>query len=140
MVKVRHIGIVVLDMKACVQFYCRFGFLVAKAAVESGEFTDTTFALLGTKVTTVKLTKNGCMIELLSFEFPPYAIPKRRELFDIGISHIALTVDDIDSEYKRLTTTGIHFRSEPTTSPDGKVKAAFCRDPEGNTLELVQEL
>ena len=39
-----------------------------------------------------------------------------------------------------LTEEGIEFNYPPQTSPDGKVKVAFCRDPDGTLIEMVEEL
>lgn len=46
--------------------------------------------------------------------------------------HLALAVDDFDGIRYRLEAAGIEF----TMSRSGR-KALFCRDPDGNTLELV---
>ena len=63
-----------------------------------------------------------------------------KKIIQIGISHYALSVDDLDSLYKNLIEEKASFFYEVQTSPDGNVKIAFCRDPEGNILELVEEL
>jgi len=59
---------------------------------------------------------------------------------NIGCSHFALTVDDLDSLYERLTKNGTPFNYPVQISPDGNVKIAFCRDPDGTLIELVQDL
>ncbi len=59
---------------------------------------------------------------------------------DFGFTLIAFTVDDLDREYERLRAAGVAFNARPQTSPDGYAKVTFCRDPEGNLIELVEVL
>lgn len=48
--------------------------------------------------------------------------------------HIALNVTGLDELVARLSDEGINF----TLSKSGR-KALFCRDPDGNTLELIEQ-
>lgn len=47
--------------------------------------------------------------------------------------HLALSVQDLDPTAQRLERAGIAF----TRSRSGR-RAIFCRDPDGNALELVE--
>lgn len=141
--QVRHTGIVVRDLDAALRFYVGIlGFEVTAEAEESGERMDAMLRLAGVKVTTVKLqAPGGGMIELLKFASPEWGRPSiGRELCDMGISHIALTVGDLEAEVSRLVYLGVEFLSPRQVSPGGTASVAFCRDPEGNYIELVQEL
>lgn len=55
----------------------------------------------------------------------------------VGFTHIALKVDDIDADYERLAAAGIAFDMKPTTVESG-LRIAFFKDPDGNTIELMQ--
>ena len=138
---IRHTGIVVSDLEASLHFYRDlFGFQVTKQMEEAGDYIDNISLLRNVKVTTVKLTSpSGQMIELLKYHSHP-AEQKTREICEIGISHIAFTVDDLDMEYERLKDKGIQFNSPPQLSPDGYAKVTFCRAPEGTLIELVEVL
>ena len=46
---------------------------------------------------------------------------------------IALTVDDVDKEYERLTKLGINILQPPTTQPWGARNMQFL-DPDGNQV------
>ncbi len=142
MIVARHIGIVVYDLEKMVHFYKDLlGLKVVKRMDESGSYIDTLLASPGTHIKTVKLSSGGAVfVELLYFHSHPGQIRLQKGLFDNGISHIAFTVKDIDSECKKLTKAGVLFVSLPQNSPDGQAKVAFCRDYEGNLLELVEEL
>ena len=138
---IRHTGIVVGDLKASLYFYRNLlGFRVAKQMEEAGDYIDNISSLRNVKVTTVKMTlPSGQMVELLKYHSHP-AEQKTREICEVGISHIAFTVDDLDAEYERFKKEGIQFNSPPQLSPDGYAKVAFCRAPEGTLIELVEVL
>ena len=138
---IRHTGIVVTDLETSLHFYRELlGFQVAKQMEESGDYIDNISSLRNVKVTTVKMTSlSGQMIELLKYHSHP-AEQKMCEICEIGISHIAFTVDNLDIEYKRLRGKGIQFNSPPQLSPDGYAKVTFCRAPEGTLIELVEVL
>ena len=138
---IRHTGIVVIDLEASIQFYRDvLGFQIAKQMEEEGDYIDNVLSLKNVKVTTVKMIcLSGQMIELLKYHSHP-SEQKTREICEIGISHIAFTVDDLDIEYERLKGKGIQFNSSPQLSPDGYAKVTFCRAPEGTLIELVEVL
>ena len=48
--------------------------------------------------------------------------------------HIALAVESIEWITDRLNAAGIHY----TESRSGR-KALFCRDPDGNALEFIEQ-
>lgn len=138
---IRHIGIVVSDLKKSMCFYRDlFGFQITKQMEESGDYIDSVLSLEGVKVTTVKMSNpDGKMIELLRFH-TPVSKNKPRNITDTGITHVAFTVKDLEREYKRLKDYGVSFNAPPQVSPDGYAKVAFCRAPEGTFIELVEEL
>lgn len=142
MINIRHTGIVVTDLARAKDFYCDLlGFKVWKEQDEQGDFIDNFSALKEVLVTTCKMVlENGDMIELLQYKSHPKVADMSREITQIGCSHIALTVPNLDQVYKNLTTEGVVFNSPPQLSPDGKAKVTFCKDPDGSLVELVEEL
>ena len=138
---IRHTGIVIDDLEASLYFYRELlGFQIVKQMEEAGDYIDNISSLRNVRITTVKMASpSGQMIELLKYHSHP-AQQKGREIYEIGISHIAFTVDDLDIEYERLRGKGIQFNSTPQLSPDGYAKVAFCRAPEGTLIELVEGL
>lgn len=138
---IRHTGIVVTNLEASLHFYRDFlGFQIVKQMEETGDYIDNISSLRNVKVTTVKMTSpSGQVIELLKYHSHP-AEQKMREICEIGISHIAFTVGDLNVEYGRLKDKGIQFNSPPQLSPDGYAKVTFCRAPEGTLIELVEVL
>ncbi len=138
----RHVGIVVTDADASAGFYRDyFGFQTLADRVEAGEVLSRQLALTGVSVRTVKMRPpgGGALLELLQFHAPTAAARDPRPLAALGLTHIALTVEDAHAVYRRLRDDGVATRSAPTAAADGKVQMFFCADPDGVQLEIVQE-
>jgi catechol 2,3-dioxygenase-like lactoylglutathione lyase family enzyme len=139
--EIRHTGIVVDDLKKSLWFYKeKMGFKVFKHMDESGHFIDKILGIKNTMVTTVKMTLgNGQMIELLDFSSHKKNI-LQSSINDIGPTHLAFTVDNIDKIYDDFLHDGVEFISTPEMSEDGGVKVVFCKAPEGTYIEFVELL
>ena len=140
---VRHVGIVVKKIDDVLPFYRDLvGLKLVKKAHEPEQFINPLIGLSQCQLVTIKLAadEGDTLIELLEFASHPSNQAALPELTSPGISHIAFTVKDLDGLYQKLTRAGIVFISPPSKSPDGFAKVAFCRDPAGNYLELVEEL
>lgn len=138
---IRHSGIVVNDLEASLHFYKELlGLKVIKQMDESGSHIDNMLGLQAVKVTTVKMaTRDGHMVELLKYHSHK-SEQTARKIYDTGLTHIAFTVDDLDSKYNSLKSQRVAFSSRPQLSPDGYAKVTFCRAPEGTFVELVEVL
>tara|TARA_B110000240_G_C13322198_1_gene377622 strand:+ start:319 stop:747 length:429 start_codon:yes stop_codon:yes gene_type:complete len=141
MVKLRHVGLAVVDMDISLKLYQGiFNLNVVWDQIESGTFIDRLSDIKDVKVRTVKLKDvAGGMVELLQYISHPESVtpdPINR----IGCSHIAITVDDIDSMYNILTEFGCVFNYIPQLSADGNAKVAFCRDSDGILIEVVEQV
>ena len=55
-----------------------------------------------------------------------------------GLTHIALTVDNIKLCIQKMIEFGYNQNGNPTTSEDGKYYVFYARGPEGLIIELVQ--
>lgn len=58
-----------------------------------------------------------------------------------GISHLCLTVSDLQSAYEDLRVRGVRFRTAPvriTAGPNIGGLVVYFEDPDGYTLELFQ--
>ncbi len=139
---IRHTGIVVSDLESALHFYVKLlGLKVTARKDESGDYIDKILGLKNATVTTVKMTaEDGNLIELLYYQSHPRKLAKAKEIYATGISHLAFTVANVDAEYERLSKADVSFNSPPQKSPDGYAKVTFCRDPDGNFIELVEML
>ncbi len=139
MTEVRHVGIVVSDMEESLRFYRDLiGLQDAQVVAETGAFLDGLLGMTNAKIRTAKLagSDSPTQIELLAFDSPEETTAT--PLNAIGPTHIALTVNDLDDLYRRLIEQGVAFNAPPALSPDGGAKVAFCRDPDGTFVELVE--
>jgi len=140
---IRHAGVVVEDLERALAFYCDvLGFSVQRRMEEQGPFIDHLLGLTQARVITVKLAlpAGGAMIELLKYEAPS-ADPRRPLTVKTpGPTHVALTVENLEALVPKLLAAGASLVNPPRRSPDGKVMAVYCADPEGNYLELVEEI
>ncbi|OHA64804.1 MAG: hypothetical protein A3J30_01370 [Candidatus Wildermuthbacteria bacterium RIFCSPLOWO2_02_FULL_47_9c] len=140
---VRHFGIVVSNLEKSLHFYeDLLGLSAKRDMVEEGEFIDAILGLKNVKVRTVKMkAENGdTLVELLEYASHQGKKRENYEIFDLGASHVAFTVENVEKEYRKLQEQGVVFTCEPQVSPDGKAKVTFCYDPDGVPIELVQEL
>jgi catechol 2,3-dioxygenase-like lactoylglutathione lyase family enzyme len=140
---VRHAGIVVENLNRETAFYCDvLGLKEHSRMEESGPFIETLIGQKGARLTTVKLSalSGGTLIELIKFHMPETDPRPIISVKTLGLTHIALTVVDLRNLKSEMEASGAVFINEPLISPDGRVLAAYCRDPENNLLELVEEL
>ena len=139
---IRHAGIVVRDLEKSLMFYQDLLGLVLKArALEEGSFIADLLGLPDVRVETAKLsTPDGeSQVELLFFHNPSATkLPHPTDFTSLGLTHLAFRVEGIDDLYQLLKDRGIRFIHPPTLSPNGRATVAFCFDPEGNPLELVE--
>ena len=139
---IRHVGIVVKDLGKALYFYRDLlGFKEIKKMDEKGSYIDLILGIKNIEVITVKLkADDNNLIELLCFSSGTGKTSTVSNLNDTGFSHVSCTVENIADEYDRLKKAGVNFISIPQISPDRSAKVAFCQDPEGNFIELVEVL
>ncbi|MDD4889100.1 MAG: VOC family protein [Phycisphaerae bacterium] len=119
---IEHFAIAARNTDALADFYVKtFGFSVAYKNAK----TPATYF--------VKPPRAGSMIEIVPANEKPAV---RRDLFDPGLVHVALSVTDLAATMKELAGKGITFEGDVKVS--GDVKAVFFRDPEGNILHLIE--
>jgi catechol 2,3-dioxygenase-like lactoylglutathione lyase family enzyme len=140
--QIRHIGLVVANLQNALHFWCDvLGFRVMRQMEESGPHIDAMMCLSDVRVTTVKLAApDESMIELLHFHSHPDISAWQGMPYSTGLTHLALTVDNIAATCEKLAAEGVTIFASPQFSPDGMVKVTYCKGPEGILLELVEIL
>jgi catechol 2,3-dioxygenase-like lactoylglutathione lyase family enzyme len=138
----RHVGIVVKDLAKTTDFWVNLiGFKLHVDAKEISPYIDELLGIANPELRTVKLIdENGFIIELLDFAKYPAKDNWEGNLAATGLTHIALTVDDLESLTTKLKENNYKFISEIKKSPNGAVKVVFVKGPEGLMLELVEPL
>jgi catechol 2,3-dioxygenase-like lactoylglutathione lyase family enzyme len=139
---IRHTGIVVSDMGRALEFYRDL--MGLKTVIDFGEeggFIDTVTNLKNVRLRMVKLVaEDGAMVELLHYASHPQPERLENKLCELGPTHLAFTVADVEQLYAEWSAKGVKCNSAPVISPDGKAKLFFCQDPDGTFLEIVQML
>jgi len=139
---IRHTGIVVHNLEKMAEFYQALGFTEESRAVEEGRFIEQVVNILDVKLEWVKMrSPDGYLLELLQYHSHPQQLNKEKaKSNELGCSHLAFTVDDIKNSCEEIEKLGGSVVNSEALSPDGKVKVAYCHDPEGVLLEIVEEI
>ncbi len=137
---IRHAGLVVADLEQSLKFWCdAMGFVVSRQMEESGPHIDAMMGLKDVRVTTAKLAApDGNLLELLCFHSHPDKPRWEGKPHSTGLTHIAMTVRDLDETLRRIKRFGASIPAEPQLSPDGQVKVIYATGPDGVLLELVE--
>jgi catechol 2,3-dioxygenase-like lactoylglutathione lyase family enzyme len=140
-----HVGLTVGDLDHGVRFYTEACGLKLISGPGSMDGSDPTGAerrrqIFGPRWNGMKLAhladENGTGVEL--FEFPEPAtesLPEEFRFWRIGVSHLAVTADDMASSRARLEALGGTARTPVFTLSPG-VQICYCQDPWGNAIEL----
>ena len=138
----RHTGLVVRDMERSIKFYEALGLKVWRREEENGPFIDTVVGIPDVRIEWAKMKcPDGSLVELLQYHSHPDSLP----LADVpsnrlGCSHIAFTVDDIARTCGEIVRLGGTVVNPPAIAPGGLVRVAYCHDPDGVLMEVVEEV
>jgi predicted enzyme related to lactoylglutathione lyase len=134
-----HFGICVADMERAIRFYTTaLGFTLGQSTKAAAPFEVLT-ELPEMKLRASFVLRDGVMIELLYYERPGFVgSAERRPMNQLGLTHLALVVDDVDAVISRIADEG------GRVYPDTRVETpagifAFCTDPDGTRIELWQK-
>lgn len=138
----RHTGLVVRELERSLAFYIAIGLRVWRREVETGSFINTLVGIPDVRLEWAKLqTSDGSLVELLQYHSHPDTQPIADAPSNrLGCSHIAFTVEDIDQTCMEIARLGGSVVNQPVLAPSGLVKVAYCHDPDGILMELVEEL
>ena len=117
--RIHHASLIVADTARALRFYCDL----------LGLHTDSTRPDLGYPGAWLQIGTE--QIHLL--ELPNPDPVEGRPAHGGRDRHLAVLVDDLDALARALDTAGVVF----TRSHSGR-RALFCRDPDGNALELIE--
>jgi len=139
-----HTGITVSNLERSLDFWQNvLGFEFSHRAHQSGETAEQITGVKGAelKLAVVKAPR-GHKIELLE-----YLAPADRKQHvdlrpcDVGLIHVALTVDNLDAILKRIAASGWKAAGKPqtlTNGPNAGKRVVYVRDPDGSTIEFMQ--
>lgn len=139
----RHIGIVSKNISASVKFWTEgFGFEQYWDQYEPSPYINRLLGFDASGLRTVKLSSSsGHVLELLDFslvsDFPSTTNGARLMLE--GLTHIALTVPNIDEASDRLAELGCRPINSIQRAPNSGVRVLYVEGPDSVFLELVQD-
>lgn len=145
MTQFRHVGIVVEDIEASLRIWTEgLNFQVVSRRHESGTAIEKLVGIKDVSLESVKLASDkyhGVSVEFLSFRYPnmirrqPPCAPN-----SFGITHVALTVNNLHSILEALGTYGVRVLGEVSLSEDGSSRGVYTEFPENILVELVEVL
>jgi catechol 2,3-dioxygenase-like lactoylglutathione lyase family enzyme len=130
-----HVGQCVTDLDRSKRFYCElFGFTLEREINPPDESSAKLLSLTAPMgMTAAYLVRDGLVLELLHFSAEGRTQPFRpRTMNEPGLTHISLSVDDLDAVCIRVP----EFGGEVIASTNIGA-AVFVRDPDGQLLELL---
>jgi glyoxylase I family protein len=130
-----HVGLSVRDLKTLTAWYVEALGLVEQAHFE--------YAIGKRKVTGVLLASaDGWRLELQECEGSAPGQPANpfQSLLRQGLGHLCLRVPELDPAFALLVDRGGRVSIEPMQSPVAGVRFAYLLDPEGNLIELLEQV
>ena len=136
----RHTGIVVENLEVVKRFYLGLGFSVQSEDVENGAFIEQVTGLDKVTLKWVKMSLvDGSLLELLQYQQPTLEKKTTNQLSnEMGVSHVAFTVENIDKICEQVIVLGGGLVNEPALSKNRMFRVAYCHDVEGNLFEVVE--
>jgi catechol 2,3-dioxygenase-like lactoylglutathione lyase family enzyme len=130
-----HVGQCVADLERSKRFYCEvLGFTAEREVTPPDDASAQLLSLTPPlAMTAAYLVRDGLVLELLHFGAPGQTQRfRRRAMNEPGLTHISLSVDDIDGVCGRLPEYGAEVVEGSNIGA-----AVFIRDPDGQLVELL---
>lgn len=140
--RLEHVGIVVEDLAAAIEFFVELGLEPGGKGQVEGDWVDRIIALDGTKAELAMLrTPDGHgEIELVKFHSPPTQggdpdAPSNTP----GLRHLSFLVEDIDAVVAGLQARGTELVGE-LVRYENSYRLCYVRGPEGIIIELAEKI
>lgn len=138
-----HTGFVVKDLEESVKFYTGvLGMRLAARTERQGDFVNQVLAFPNAHIKGAFVDQGeGHQLELIQY-ITPESGPGGIARNDLGASHLAFYVEDIEQFYANTSGRGLRFNNPPAALSDDhgnlQRKALYAQDPDGNWLEFVE--
>jgi catechol 2,3-dioxygenase-like lactoylglutathione lyase family enzyme len=141
--RVSHVGICVTDLERSLRFYCDgLGFAKATTHEVGKEFTAALELRSEASLTAQFIRRDGVSLELLYYSSPPAEGAPSSRRNQLGFTHLALAVDDVDAVARQLVACGGRLVPGTRTTirhGDGRTdEFVFVADPDGLRVELMK--
>lgn len=137
-----HPSITTSNLERLLGFYCDllgleqvsgFGW---EAGTEMSEFAGQITGIPRSTAKSVLLKAGNAFVEIFEYSAPVSTRADDRALFQQGWSHVCFDSDDVMADHDRLAAEGVVFNAPPLDV--GPMRVCYCRDPDGNFVELQQ--
>ena len=139
-----HVGITVKDLDVSIRFYhdvLGLEFSNEPSPWFDGDDLGRAVGVPGAALRQVSLLLGDTTLELLEYSTPPSETTEPLPSNDLGASHVAFLVDDIEATKAELEAKGITFFSSVNVVDEGVLAGwrwVYFSDPDGYPLELVE--
>jgi catechol 2,3-dioxygenase-like lactoylglutathione lyase family enzyme len=138
---VQHVGVPVRSLEHSLAFYRdAFGIEPRFIATSSGAGTSRLVGVPDAEMDFAFLDLGNTVLELLEYTNPQGQDYDRRNC-DVGATHVAFEVADVEAAYQELSAKGIEFSGPPLHIEEGPLAGcvtAYFKDPDGIQLEIFQ--
>jgi len=137
-----HVGIVVDDLEAAIEFFVELGLVQKGGGTVEGRWVDRIVGLEGvrTDFAFVQTPDGNGQLELIKFHSPPHQGDHRHEPANTpGVRHIAFAVEDIDATVAALRVHGGELVGEIERYED-IYRLCYVRGPAGIIVELAERI
>ena len=138
-----HTGITVSNLERSLAFWRDvLGFEFSHRAHQTGEMASEITGVPGAELSLAVVKAPGHKIEMLEYHAPAdRKVTSTSRPCDVGSVHIALIVDNLDAVLQKIAASGWKAHGKPqalTVGPNAGKRVIYVRDPDGNTIELMQ--
>jgi len=107
-----------------------------EAGSEMSAFAGQITGIVDSTARAILLRAGNAFLEIFEYQTPVSARSDDRALSQQGFAHLCLDSDDVIADHARLCAAGVMFNAPPLDV--GPMRTCFCRDPDGNFVELQQ--
>jgi catechol 2,3-dioxygenase-like lactoylglutathione lyase family enzyme len=140
--RIDHIGVVVDDLAAAIEFFVALGLEAHERQSLEGESVDRIMGLEGARAERafVQTPDGHGWLELVEFHSPPYTGGRSLEPSNApGIRYVTFVVDDLDAVLSDIRDHGAELVGE-VQNYENVDKLCFIRGPAGIIVELAERL
>ena len=136
-----HVGVVVDDLSAAIEFFAELGLVLEGEGPVEGRSVDRVVGLDGVRagIAMLQTPDGNARLELTKFHSPSNQGDNRHAPANTpGIRHIAFAVKDIDAAVAGLRARGAELVGE--LERYGGDRLCYVRGPEGIIIELAERI
>jgi catechol 2,3-dioxygenase-like lactoylglutathione lyase family enzyme len=140
--RMEHVGIVVDDLSAAIEFFVVLGLVLEREVPVEGRWVDRVVGPNGVRADiAIMHTPDGIgQLELTKFHSPSsHGDNQQAPANTPGIRHLAFAVEDIDGVVAALRARGAELVGEVAQYEDS-YRLCYVRGPEGMIIELAEKI